>query len=525
MKLTIERAALLKALAHVQSVVERRNTIPILSNVLITAQKGRLSLAATDMDLAITETVEASAAKTGSTTAPAHTLYEIVRKLPDGAQVELETARRRQQPGDPGRPLALHPAMPAAGRLPGDGRGRPAAPLPAPGDRPQGHHRPHPLRHLQRGDALLPERHLFPCRHAERHRRCCAASRPTAIAWPGSRCRCPRAPTEIPGVIVPRKTVGEVRKLLDESDGSVEIELSDTRIRFATGNVTLVSKLIDGTFPDYERVIPTGNDKVLNVPCKEFADAVDRVSTISTEKSRAVKLAVAKGVVTLSATSPDAGSATEEIEVEYKAAAARDRLQLALPARHHRADRGRRGALPDGRRRLADPGARRRRRERALRAHADAGMTAPPISALAYLSRRRNRRSAGRPGRAPASPDRFPQLPPAPPRLRPRARRAGRRQRRGQDQPPGGALLPGAGPRPAPGAPGRGLPPLARRRAGRRGLGGRRHARHAGRAARHRHRPGARPERRRPAAPGGADRRPAGRRARRRSACMSRPSG
>ena len=92
MKLTIERAALLKALAHVQSVVERRNTIPILSNVLITAQKGRLSLAATDMDLAITESVEANAAKNGSTTAPAHTLYEIVRKLPDGAQVELESA-------------------------------------------------------------------------------------------------------------------------------------------------------------------------------------------------------------------------------------------------------------------------------------------------------------------------------------------------------------------------------------------------------------------------------------------------
>ena len=92
MKLTIERAALLKALAHVQSVVERRNTIPILSNVLISAQKGRLSLAATDMDLAITETVEANATKTGATTAPAHTLYEIVRKLPDGAQVELESS-------------------------------------------------------------------------------------------------------------------------------------------------------------------------------------------------------------------------------------------------------------------------------------------------------------------------------------------------------------------------------------------------------------------------------------------------
>jgi DNA polymerase-3 subunit beta len=140
----------------------------------------------------------------------------------------------------------------------------------------------------------------------------------------------PKGAGEIPGVIVPRKTVGEVRKLLDESDGSVDIELSDTRIRFASANVTLVSKLIDGTFPDYERVIPTGNDKVLNVPCKEFAHAVDRVSTISTEKSRAIKLAVAKGVVTLSATSPDAGSATEEIEVEYKAAA----LEIGFNSRY-----------------------------------------------------------------------------------------------------------------------------------------------------------------------------------------------
>ena len=194
----------------------------------------------------------------------------------------------------------------------------------------------------------------------------------------------PKGAAEIPGVIVPRKTVGEVRKLLDESDGSVEIELSDTRIRFASGGVTLVSKLIDGTFPDYERVIPTGNDKVLNVPCKEFAHAVDRVSTISTEKSRAVKLAVAKGVVTLSATSPDAGSATEEIEVEYKAAA----LEIGFNSRYL-LDITEQIAGSEARFLMADAGsptagARRRRRERALRADADAGMTAPPISALAY---------------------------------------------------------------------------------------------------------------------------------------------
>ena len=317
MKLTIERAALLKALAHVQSVVERRNTIPILSNVLITAQKGRLSLAATDMDLAITESVEASASKTGSTTAPAHTLYEIVRKLPDGAQVELEAASDNSS-------LVIR-----AGRSRFTLQCLPPADFPAmtEGDLP--HRFQLPATDLKgiidrTRFAISNEETRYYLNGIYFHAATAAGTQVLrGVATDGHRLArvevpLPKGAGEIPGVIVPRKTVGEVRKLLDEGDGSVDIELSDTRIRFSSGNVTLVSKLIDGTFPDYERVIPTGNDKVLNVPCKEFAHAVDRVSTISTEKSRAIKLAVAKGVVTLSATSPDAGSASEEIEVEYK---------------------------------------------------------------------------------------------------------------------------------------------------------------------------------------------------------------
>ena len=317
MKLTIERAALLKALAHVQSVVERRNTIPILSNVLITAQKGRLSLAATDMDLAITETVDASAAKTGSTTASAHTLYEIVRKLPDGAQVELETA-------SDGNSLVIR-----AGRSRFTLQCLPPADFPAMNEGDLPHRFQLPATDLKgiidrTRFAISNEETRYYLNGIYFHAAKAAGTEVLrGVATDGHRLArvevpLPKGANDIPGVIVPRKTVGEVRKLLDESDGSVDVELSDTRIRFASGGVTLVSKLIDGTFPDYERVIPTGNDKVLNVPCKEFAHAVDRVSTISTEKSRAIKLAVAKGVVTLSATSPDAGSATEEIEVDYK---------------------------------------------------------------------------------------------------------------------------------------------------------------------------------------------------------------
>ncbi len=123
----------------------------------------------------------------------------------------------------------------------------------------------------------------------------------------------------MPGVIVPRKTVMELRKLLDEAGDDVTVSLSDTKIRFVLGETVLTSKLIDGTFPDYDRVIPTGNDKILEVSCQEFAAAVDRVSTISTEKSRAVKLSVERGNLTLSATSPENGTASEEIEVRYTA--------------------------------------------------------------------------------------------------------------------------------------------------------------------------------------------------------------
>jgi DNA polymerase-3 subunit beta len=130
----------------------------------------------------------------------------------------------------------------------------------------------------------------------------------------------PEGAQGMPGVIVPRKTVQEIRKLLDETEGTVRISLSETKIRFDFGDGFLTSKLIDGTFPDYDRVIPSANDKILEVDCKLFAEAVDRVSTISTEKSRAVKLSVERGTLVLSATSPENGTASEEIEVGYNAA-------------------------------------------------------------------------------------------------------------------------------------------------------------------------------------------------------------
>jgi DNA polymerase-3 subunit beta len=318
MKLTIERAALLKALSHVQSVVERRTTIPILSNVLLRAEAGSLSLSATDMDLEIVERVAARVERDGHTTAPAHTLYDIVRKLREGAQVELETLGGRNELAlRSGRstftlaclPPEDYPVM-SAGELPHH-FALPAVELRGLIDRTRFAISTEETRYYLNGIYL----------HATKNNEVPVVR---AVATDGHRLArvemtAPEGAAGMPGIIVPRKTVLELRKLVEEgADEEVQIALGDSKIRCAIGEAALTSKLIDGTFPDYDRVIPASNDKVLEVECKSFAEAVDRVSTISTERSRAVKLAIETGGLVVSATSPENGTAVEELEVRYQ---------------------------------------------------------------------------------------------------------------------------------------------------------------------------------------------------------------
>jgi len=318
MKLTIERAALLKALGHVQSVVERRTTIPILSNVLLRAEMaGRLSLSATDMDLEIVERVPARVEREGRTTVPAHTLYDIVRKLREGAQVELETSGERNEmvlrSGRSTFTLAClppedYPVM-SAGEL-AHHFTLSAAELRMLIDRTRFAISTEETRYYLNGIYL----------HATKSNEVPVVR---AVATDGHRLArvemtAPEGAAGMPGIIVPRKTVLELRKLVEEGEDEVQVALGETKIRCAIGEAALTSKLIDGTFPDYDRVIPVNNDKILDVECKEFADAVDRVSTISTERSRAVKLALDRGNLVVSATSPENGTAVEELEVRYQ---------------------------------------------------------------------------------------------------------------------------------------------------------------------------------------------------------------
>ena len=329
MKLSMERSALLRAMSRAQSVVERRNTIPILSNVLIEAEGDAVSFRATDLDIEVIDKAPAMVSRAGATTVPAHTLHEIARKLPDGAMVELtddgiagrlEVRAGRSHFSLQTLPREDFPIMASA-----EYQVKFACPAPM-------------LRRLfdKAKFAISTEETRYYLNGVYMH----AAKGPDGpvlrcVATDGHRLAridapLPEGAADLPGVIVPRKTVGELRKLLDDDEMTIAVSVSETKVRFATPEVTLTSKVIDGTFPDYARVIPTGNTKRLEVDAKEFAQAVDRVATVSSERSRAVKMALEEDRLVLSVNAPDSGAADEELAVAY----GDERLEIGFNAKY-----------------------------------------------------------------------------------------------------------------------------------------------------------------------------------------------
>jgi DNA polymerase III subunit beta len=329
MKVTVERSELLRSLSHVHRVVERRSTIPILANVMVRAESGRLVFKATDLDLEILEAIAAEVAAGGVTTVPAQVFYDIVRKLPEGAQVVLEGSGDRGvlviRAGRSRFTLQTLPETDFPDLAAGDMTHEftlPAADLKRLIDKTQFAISTEETRYYLNGI------YLHTAGEAKK-----AALR--AVATDGHRLAqvelpAPAGAAGMPGIIIPRKTVGEVQRLVEDPDGEIKIELSATKIRFTIGPVVLTSKLIDGTFPDYARVIPIGNDKQLEVGKRDFEQAVDRVSTVASERGRAVKLSLSGGRLVLSVINPDSGSATEEIEVGYEA----DPLDIGFNSRY-----------------------------------------------------------------------------------------------------------------------------------------------------------------------------------------------
>jgi DNA polymerase-3 subunit beta len=329
MKFSIERATLLKAVAQAQSVVERRNTIPILANVLIEAEGAGVSFRATDLDIEVVDRAAAHVDRAGATTVSAVMLHEIVRKLPDGALVtltdEASSGRLLINAGRSSFNLATLPREDFPVMASSEYTSNFSAPAPV-------------LRRLfdKAKFAISTEETRYYLNGVYMH---------TAQSEDGPVLRCvatdghrlaridaplPDGAAGMPGVIVPRKTVGELRKLLDDDEAQIAVSVSETKVRFATPGVTLTSKVIDGTFPDYTRVIPMGNTRRLEVDATEFAKAVDRVATVSSERSRAVKLSLDEDRLVLSVNAPDSGAAEEELVVAY----GDDRLEIGFNAKY-----------------------------------------------------------------------------------------------------------------------------------------------------------------------------------------------
>ncbi|MBK0400013.1 DNA polymerase III subunit beta [Limibaculum sp. M0105] len=329
MKVSIERAQLLKAMSRAQGVVERKNTIPILANVLVEAEGSTVSLRATDLDIEVIERLPAMVEQAGATTVAAHLLFEIVRKLPEGAQLQLisDTASGRLDviAGRSRFSLATLPREDFPVMASSEYQVSYAAPVPA-------------LRRIfdKSQFAVSTEETRYYLNGVYLHVAEGAEGKVLrAVATDGHRLAridmpLPDGAEGAPGVIVPRKTVGELRKLLENDDAELTISVSETKIRFSVDALVLTSKVIDGAFPDYSRVIPTANNRKMEVDAKEFAKAVDRVATVSQERSRAVKLALDHDRLALSVNSPEAGSAADELTVAYDDEA----LEIGFNARY-----------------------------------------------------------------------------------------------------------------------------------------------------------------------------------------------
>ena len=329
MKISIERGTLLKAVSQAQSVVERRNTIPILANVLIEADTNSVSFRATDLDIEVIDKAIAQIDRPGATTVSAVMLHEIVRKLPEGGLVLLSddgvAGRLSVQCGRSNFALATLPRedFPVMASSEYDTNfSAPAGVLRRLFDKSKFAISTEETRYYLNGVYM----HVA-TGEAGPVLRCVATDghRLARIDAP-----LPDGAAGMPGVIVPRKTVGELRKLLEDDDTRIAVSVSETKVRFATPEITLTSKVIDGTFPDYTRVIPTGNTKRLEVDAAEFARAVDRVATVSSERSRAVKLSLDEDRLVLSVKAPDSGDAEEELAVAYSD----ERLEIGFNAKY-----------------------------------------------------------------------------------------------------------------------------------------------------------------------------------------------
>ncbi|MFG1376113.1 DNA polymerase III subunit beta [Xanthobacter autotrophicus] len=333
MKLTIARDALLSALERARRVVEKRNTIPILSNVLLKAQGAGLTLTGTDLDMEVRTTAAAEVAAPGAVTVPAQVLYDFMRKLPEGAQVQVEALRSgvliksgRSRVTLNTMPDADFPEL-AAGDFPHTFDLR-ADTLATMFERVSFAISSEETRYYLNGIYL----HVPAEPGAPEQAQGAVANGATsdgphlrAVATDGHRLAshqvlAPEGTAGMAGIILPRKAVAEIGRLLKPlGEETVTLAVSTTKLRLTAGVTTLTTKLIDGTFPDYRRVIPAGNDRLATMETAALAASVDRVTTVTSDRGNAVKFSFAAGApLTLSVRETGSGDAADEVDGTYE---------------------------------------------------------------------------------------------------------------------------------------------------------------------------------------------------------------
>ena len=328
MKFTIEKNDIFKSLSHVQSIVEKKNTLPILSNILLEAKQNNLILSATDMDISVTEKTNCNVIEEGSTTVSAHTLYDIIRKLQDSSEIEMIS--------NDGKIMTLRSGKSkfSLGCLPKE-------------DFPiiEIDNLENELKLDSQKLLKLIDKTRFAVSNEETRYFLNGIYFHTIqegdhnlislVATDGHRLakfdtEFEKNSKDIPGVIIPKKTINEIYKLLTDFEGSVKISLNSNKIVFYIGESVLVSKLIDGNFPDYKRVIPKDNKNILKVDRQIFSLAVDRVSTITSDKSPIIKFKLLENVLNMSSINNESGTATEDIITEYNG----DKIEIGFNSKY-----------------------------------------------------------------------------------------------------------------------------------------------------------------------------------------------
>jgi len=317
MKFIVTKPVIYKTLSHLQSIVNKKNTLPILSNILIEAQQNLLTLSSTDMDISIKETINCNIIEQGSTTLNAQIMFDIIKKLPENSEVEFIS--------NDGKILTIRSQVSkfSLSCLPKD-----EFPIIETNSS-------NSKRLIVKAKTFfnLIDKTKFAISNEETRYFLNGlyfnvsskdeSSILTFVGTDGHRLATSQSVTnkfsnEVPGVIIPKKTINELSKLLSENTNDIEIDISSNKIIFYIDNLILISKLIDGNFPDYTRVIPNNNHHHLIINRFNLLSAVDRVSTIANEKSPSIKFKLLKNLLNLSTINNENSTATEDIITNYK---------------------------------------------------------------------------------------------------------------------------------------------------------------------------------------------------------------